>query len=118
MYFRVSLKNGFAQATFSRYDLLCGKPSRYSTRVSSREEDIFTLRAHSLTDSLKQARVEWCHDMINKFKSDLPRRVYYIITGLGFINIIQKRSASRQFGYFKTNQRLPKYRDLKAEGIF
>ena len=36
---------------------------------------------HNLTDAQKQARVEWCRDMINKFEAGSSRRVYDIITG-------------------------------------
>lgn len=36
---------------------------------------------HNLTETQKQARVEWCHDMIDKFDAGSSRRVYDIITG-------------------------------------
>lgn len=36
---------------------------------------------HNLTDAQKQARVQWCHDMMAKFDAGLSRRVYDIVTG-------------------------------------
>lgn len=36
---------------------------------------------HNLTDAQKQARVEWCRDMLNKFEAGSSRRVYDIVTG-------------------------------------
>ena len=36
---------------------------------------------HNLTIAQKKARVDWCHQMLNKFNSDASKDVYKIVTG-------------------------------------
>ena len=36
---------------------------------------------HKLTDAQKQVRVDWCHQMLEKFAGGASKSVYYIVTG-------------------------------------